>query len=191
MAHILSAQMFRRLRRSRQPPDNALDFCHVLGQQTVKRASGNCRRRRSQHLAMWLTRFGQEHDGKALRGILPPLSDPDERLEVIRIWSALGQWRAGRADMVSRPVRAPHHTTSAQALAGGTGRPGLSAPSFQETFRSPITACSSSTSSPNSIEMCSKSCASRFEDGVVSISRAIGKVDYPRPLPAHRCNESL
>ena len=151
-----------------------LDFQHVLGQQAVKRAlevaaAGGHTVRRA----------GPPGSGKSLMAkcfstILPPMRE-EERLEVIRVWSALGRG-AEAARMPGRPFRAPHHTASAPSLTGGGGasrlpRPGEISlahrgvlfldelPEFHadvlETLRQPM------------------------EDGVVTISRVAGKVSYP------------
>ena len=112
---------------------------------------------------------------KCFPSILPPLSD-SERLDVIRIWSAIGRGQEAVARN-ARPFRSPHHTTSAAALAGGAGTanrlptPGEISlahhgvlfldelPEFHrdvlETLRQPL------------------------EDGTVTISRVAGQVTYP------------
>lgn len=54
-------------------------------------------------------------------GLLPPLSD-GESLEVTRIYSVAGLLDRERPVMRRRPFRAPHHTTSTQALVGGGPR---------------------------------------------------------------------
>ena len=83
--------------------DDALDFCHVLGQQTVKRALEIAAAGGHNILLCGSPGSGKSMMAKRL-GPFYPL-DPDERLEVIRIWSALGQGEQA-ARMVGRPVRA-------------------------------------------------------------------------------------
>src|SRR3954453_11185735 len=60
---------------------------------------------------------------RRLAGILPPPSF-DEALEITRVQSVAGI--GGGALAAERPLRAPHHTISAQGLVGGgsTPRPG-------------------------------------------------------------------
>src|SRR5699024_146635 len=62
---------------------------------------------------------GKSMMAKRFPTILPPLSD-SERLDVIRVWSAVGRGQEAVA-RDARPFRAPHHTSSAAALAGGAG----------------------------------------------------------------------
>ena len=56
-----------------------------------------------------------------LGGLLPPL-DHDDMLGVASIASVAGDPRAAQPTFMP-PFRAPHHTTSAQALVGGGTRP--------------------------------------------------------------------
>ena len=59
---------------------------------------------------------------KRLSGILPPLSF-DEALECTAIHSVAGTLPLGAALLTARPFRAPHHTISNIALAGGGAMP--------------------------------------------------------------------
>lgn len=89
-----------------------------------------------------------------LPSILPPLS-PRELLEVSMIASVAGELAEGKL-INRRPFRAPHHSASMAAMVGGGLRIRAAKP------RSPITACSSSTSSPSSSRRCSIRCACRW-----------------------------
>ena len=96
----------------------ALDFADVRGQESVKRAI-SIAAAGSHNLLM----IGPPGTGKtmlALRipGILPRLARI-ESLETTRIYSAMGLLPEGVALMDERPVRSPHHSTTAQALIGG------------------------------------------------------------------------
>ena len=59
---------------------------------------------------------------KRMPGILPEL-DKHESLEVSKIYSIAGLLPAEHPFITTRPFRSPHHTASAQALAGGGKNP--------------------------------------------------------------------
>jgi magnesium chelatase family protein len=67
--------------------------------------------------------YGQPGEGKslvasALRGILPQLTD-SEKVELTRIYSAVGKLDEDGQAVTRRPVRTIHHSVSMQALIGG------------------------------------------------------------------------
>lgn len=108
---------------------------------------------------------------RAFVSILPELSR-DEVLEVTSIYSVAGLIRQ-QALITDRPFRSPHHTTSRVGLVGGgtNPKPGeislahrgvLFLDEFPEFPRSTI-----------------ESLRQPLEDGVVTISRAMGSVSYP------------
>ena len=154
---------------------NELDFRHVMGQHAVKRALEIAAAGGHNILLSGSPGSGKSMMAKRFPTILPPLTD-GERLEVIRVWSAvgLGEEAVQRAE---RPFRAPHHNSSANAVAGGSGAAGRlptpgeitlshrgvlfldEFPEFRrdvlETLRQPM------------------------EDGRVTISRVAGQVTYP------------
>ena len=64
---------------------------------------------------------GQEM-AKRIPTILPPLL-PEESLETTRVYSSRGLLEPGQPLMALRPVRTPHHSSSAAALIGGGAIP--------------------------------------------------------------------
>ena len=161
------------------PPQRAreesggLDFQHVLGQAGVKRALEIAAAGGHNVLLCGVPGSGKSLAARCFPTILPPMGS-SERLEVIRVWSALGLG-AEAARMAGRPFRSPHHTVSPAAMTGGGTagqlKPGEVSlahrgvlfldelPEFRtdvlETLRQPM------------------------EDGVVTVSRVAGKVTYP------------
>lgn len=97
------------------------DFCWVKGQPVAKRAM-EIAAAGGHNLLM----FGPPGSGKSLLAktfpsILPPLT-PQEKLDITRIYSAMGKAPAGGL-IHQRPYRAPHHTASPSALIGGGSFP--------------------------------------------------------------------
>jgi magnesium chelatase family protein len=103
------------------PPSDAPDLASVIGQRTARRMLEAAI---AGHHSLALC--GPPGVGKTLLlraapGILPPLED-DEAAEVSRIYSVAGLLDRHAPLRRERPVRAPHHTTSTQALVGGGPR---------------------------------------------------------------------
>lgn len=104
-----------------EPASGTIDLSEVIGQPLARRAleiavAG------AHNLAL----VGPPGVGKtlllsAVPGLLPPLDDA-EAVEVSRIRSVAGLADRQEPLTRSRPVRAPHHTTSVQALVGGGER---------------------------------------------------------------------
>ena len=59
---------------------------------------------------------------KRIPSILPPMSER-ERIEVSKIYSICGMFDESQGLIGVRPFRSPHHTVSAQGLAGGGANP--------------------------------------------------------------------
>ena len=158
-----------------KPAEHDLDYAHVLGQHLVKRALEVAAAGGHNVLLSGSPGSGKSMMAKRFSSILPPLSH-DERLDVIRVWSAVG--RAQEAvERAERPVRAPHHSSSAAALAGGSGSPGRLPLPVEITLahRGVLFLDELPEFRRDALEVLRQP----MEDGKLTIARAAGQVTYP------------
>ncbi len=94
------------------------DFADVRGQLAAKRAITIAAAGHHNVLMIGPPGAGKTMLAKRLPSILPPLTC-EESLETTRIYSSRGLLEPGKSLMAVRPVRSPHHSTSAPALIGG------------------------------------------------------------------------
>lgn len=104
---------------------HAPDLCDVRGQPAARRALEIAAAGGHNLLMMGPPGAGKTMLARRLPGILPPLL-PDEAVEITALHSVAGLLPPGVGLLSDRPFRAPHHTASAVALAGGGApiRPG-------------------------------------------------------------------
>lgn len=152
--------------------ENGADMAYIRGQEHAKRALEIAAAGHHNILMSGPPGTGKTLLARTLPTILPPLSF-SEALETTKIFSVAGRLSAGQPIMTRRPFRSPHHTASAVALVGGGNHPkpgeitlahrGVlfldELPEFHrdvlEGLRQPL------------------------EDGVITVSRASGALEFP------------
>ncbi|MDR1580137.1 MAG: YifB family Mg chelatase-like AAA ATPase [Synergistaceae bacterium] len=155
------------------------DFEDIKGQFAAKRALEIAAAGHHNLLMTGSPGSGKTLLARAMKGILPPLSD-EEMMEVLLVRSTAGMpFEPSR----TRPFRSAHHTASAVAICGGGAnmRPGevslanrgvLFLDEFPEFSRDVLEAI-----------------REPLEDGAITVSRAAGSVTYPaRVLLITACN---
>ncbi|MDO5424694.1 MAG: YifB family Mg chelatase-like AAA ATPase [Eubacteriales bacterium] len=94
------------------------DFANLHGQESVKRAAEVAVSGFHNFLMIGPPGSGKSAIARCIPGILPRMT-MEESLEISAVYSVAGLLSAKRPLIGDRPFRAPHHTISPQALAGG------------------------------------------------------------------------
>lgn len=94
------------------------DFSEVQGQTAARRAALIAAAGFHNLLMLGPPGSGKSMIARRIPTIMPPMSE-EEQMEVTRIYSIAGMLAKGEGVRRERPFRAPHHTMTPQALAGG------------------------------------------------------------------------
>lgn len=149
-----------------------LDFCDIKGQESLKRAVEIAVSGFHNLLMIGPPGAGKTMVARRIPGIMPELSF-EEGLELTKIYSIAGLLVPGDPLIRQRPFRSPHHTCSAQALAGGgrNPRPG----EITLAHRGVLFLDEMPEFSRRSLEILRQP----LEDKVIRISRVYGTYDFP------------
>lgn len=154
------------------PEKEKLDFSDIRGQSSLKRAVEIAVSGFHNLLMIGPPGAGKTMVARRIPGIMPELTF-EEGLELTKIYSIAGMLAPGDPLIRERPFRSPHHTCSAQALAGGgrNPRPG----EITLAHRGVLFLDEMPEFSRRSLEILRQP----LEDKVIRISRVYGTYDFP------------
>lgn len=148
------------------------DLTDIKGQEQAKRALEISAAGGHNFYMKGVPGAGKTMLARALPGILPDLTET-EALEVTKIYSITGNIPEGSSVVKVRPFRTPHHTTSRIGLIGGGTRP---MPGEISLAHRGVLFLDEFPEFPRHVL---EALRQPIEDGIVTISRAVGTITYP------------
>ena len=148
------------------------DFCYIKGQKTAKRALEIAAAGGHNVILIGPPGSGKSMLAKSFPSILPDMTF-EEALEVTKIHSVAGTLDSKQGIVLTRPFRAPHHTTTNVTMVGGgrTSRPG----EVSLAHNGVLFLDETPEYSRNLIETLRQP----LEDRVITVSRIAQTVEYP------------